>query len=640
MSEYKITFYKGGRKAPAPFKNIALIGSVEEIDLFFTSSPVIGASYVMNCAHRIDPAGLFMCDLDIATAYGFNYAIVENTGEIPYFCYVKNPVYKNNKTLLSLEVDVLNTFFRRDSLEDYVGATSRCRLLAKHRSVAEKTFSRNVLPDKKDKSRVLRSLLYSDDQTDSNKTRYAIVISKSPLTDKLYGMFRATAEGVEGNPLFIKITDTQYVPGQDLATVVVPTISNGLNTGVYCYVVPFSTVTGTSSANWIDNRYYNYNEDVNPGVYKAASGLSLLSQLIEDPNVIDIYVVNKVNDDISIGPGAEPAGGKVGIGVSNAPHGLGKGVPLYYAVGSGYTISYGACMYISDTKYLEDTVFDTDVESVIGQTYGYNLDGARHCLKNVGCVQLVLNDSYAIDARYLNVKEDGKTELLIKRKKVVDGGSLKEIYCIYRYKNYPGAYDTKSAHVDEDLARLVLKTDAWQNYAVNNKVQLRSGFIVQTALSAVGSLISGNYMGAALGAAGSIASEFINRANLKAIPDEIRNNGSALFQFALNECRPVIKVYTYTDDVENEIVNDYKLNGEDYDVPQTVTLAEAMTRPTAYYFALKCEIIDPITNAPPEYADQLNDILFNGIRVYVLANMNAYSDDLTSWSKDKNFEEV
>ena len=108
----------------------------------------------------------------------------------------------------------------------------------------------------------------------------------------------------------------------------------------------------------------------------------------------------------------------------------------------------------------------------------------------------------------------------------------------------------------------------------------------------------------------------------------------------MNECRPVIKVYTYTDDVEAEIVNDYKLNGENYDVPQTVTLAEAMTRPTAYYFALKCEIIDPITNAPPEYADQLNDILLNGIRVYVLANMDAYSDDLTSWSKDKNFEEV
>lgn len=640
MSDYKITFYKGGGKAPAPFKNIALIGSVEEIDLFFTSPPTIGASYVMNCAYRIDPAGLFMCDLDIATAYGFNYAIVENAGEIPYFCYVKNPVYKNNKTLLSLEVDVLNTFFRRDSLEDYVGAKQRCRLLAKHRPVAEKTFSRNVLPDKKDKSRVLRSLMYSDDLTDANKTRYAIVIAKSVLSDRLYAMFRGTAEGSVGEPVFIKVTHPTYPTFAgpfDLVTLLTPTLSNGLNTGIYCYVVPFSSVLDPPS--WYGDRCYNYNENVN-ATYKAASGLTVLSQLIDDPNVIDIYVVNKVNDDISIGSGAVPEGGRVGIGVLNAPHGLGKGVPLYYAVGSGDDISYGACICISDTKYLEDTVFNTDVESVIGQTYGYNLDGARQCLKNVGCVQLVLNDSYAIDARYLSVKEDGKTELFIKRKKVIDGGSLKEIYCIYRYKNYPGAYDTKSAHVDEDLARLVLKNDTWKNYAINNKVQLRSGFIIQTALSTVGSLIGGNYTGAALGAAGNIASEFINRANLKAIPDEIRNNGSALFQFALNECRPVIKVYTYTDDVENEIVNDYKLNGEDYDVPQTVTLAEAMTRPTAYYFALKCKIIDPITNAPPEYADQLNDILLNGIRVYVLANMNAYSDDLTSWSKDKNFEEV
>ena len=636
MSDYKITFYKGGRKAPAPFKNIALIGSVEEIDLFFTSPPAIGRSYAMNCAHRIDPAGLFMCDLDIATAYGFNYAIVENAGEIPYFCYVKNPVYKNNKTLLSLEVDVLNTFFRRDSLDAYVGATSRCRLLAKHRPVTDTAFSRNILSNKKDKSMVMRSIQYSDDISDSSHTRYAIVITTEPLTDKLFAMLISP----EKNPVFVNVVDPVYIKDypDDAGAALLPTTDHGVNTGVYVYAVPFSALD--SNLLDVNQRCYNFGEDINPGEYNAASGFSIISQLITNPKVIDIYIVNKLNDDVTVSAGAMPSEGRIGKALNNMPHGTGGGAKLYYEInGTDEVKRYGVCSYIGATKYLEDTVFNTDVEAIINKTYGYNLAGVRTCLKNAGCLQLVLNDSYPIDPRYLRIKEDGKTELLIKRKKVIDGASLKEIYCIYRYKNYPEAYDTKSAHVDEDLARLVLKNDAWQNYAINNKVQLRSGFIVQTALSTAGSLI-GNYTGAALGAAGNIASEFINRANLKAIPDEIRNNGSALFQFALNECRPVIKVYTYTDDVEAEIVNDYKLNGENYDVPQTVTLAEAMTRPTAYYFALKCEIIDPITNAPPEYADQLNDILLNGIRVYVLANMDAYSDDLTSWSKDKNFEEV
>lgn len=632
MSDYRITFYKGTGKVPAPFKNILLVGSVEQIDNYFTTPPVIGSSYQMSSTHRIAPDGLFMSDLDIRQMYGFTYAIVENIGEIPYFCYVKNPTYKNASTLVTLEIDVVNTFFRRDAISDYDGVQTRCRVLAKHRSIYDTAFSQNVPADKKDKSRVLRALKYSDNISDTNKTRYAIVIAKVPLTDKLYGMFAGTSN----MPTFINVLAPGYTPAEDLATLLTPTMSNGVNTGVYAYVVPFSTTISTAAANWYNTKCYNYNEPFKALEYKGASGLLVLSSLLEDPNVVDIYVTNKVNDDIAITSGLPPADGKVGIGVANAPDGIGKGVPLYIEVGKDADIGYGACMFISDTKYLEDTVFDTTVEDILSPV-DYTFDGARNVLKNAGNVQLMLNDNYAIDPRYLAAKGD-KTELYIKRKKVIDGASLKEIYFVYRYKSYVAPYDTKSAHVDDDLARLVLKTDAWQSYAVNNKVQLRSGFIVQTALSAAGSIMSGNYGGAALGTAGTVANEFINRANLKAVPDEIRNNGSALFQFALTECRPVIKVYTYTDDVEAEAITEYKLTGEAYDVPVMQTLSDVMKLPTRYCFYVKFDAVDPITEAPPEYAEQLLDVLRSGIRVYVVGNMPVNSN-LTAWVNDNNYLE-
>lgn len=565
-----------------------LSGTVEEVKNFLEPALVLVANYEHFRLVGFDVS--VRVNLAYENAIKLAYAIIENPTNT-LFCFVTQNNYVNMTTVnISLRIDAVNTYMRD------VVAHDVSQLISVKQSHKIEGINESVADGVDSASMVLYKTLSPTYDTD---VMYALIVAKDKITIDQVGW--------DGNDL---------------------TKCKGLLSGVTVYVLPFARSASNKNV-YIGAEWDQKDEEGNIVPWEAKDPREILDDLLTEPNVVDIYITDHVTNTWTweLAKNQPSNGFRAYILKGNS---LNSVVPLPTSFSNTF---YANVFGVREMSYLNDKVFDVSVYDIVGDTSQSN-----EYLLNPAYINITLNDKHAIDFRYLAL---GNIE--ITRKYAFDGASLKEIYMIAGYKNGDlsvsdiGAQDTKNAFINDDKAHLVLKNDAWKSYAVNNKVNLRTGLLVNTASSVAGNLIAGNYASAAIGGITSIAKEFINRANIKATPDDIRDNGSAVFDFILTGSMPKLKVYRYSSEVLTSIKNTYLKDGYRHLNPVTTSLEEVINNKNKYHFYAEFDGLE--TSAVPKlYGDELRRLCSEGIHFWKTPALITDNKKLYNYSDTSNFE--
>lgn len=434
---------------------------------------------------------------------GVNYIMYKNVSKWYYAFITKKEYINNNTTLLNIKIDIMQTYqFNYTVEESFVDREHQDRYNSSLAPIYNLETENLEIGDEYnvDSTTVINNGLLNHHTSGLGSIEFFYLVTSTEPLGKLMSAYNNGT-----SPTFTTVDDIIKTQFQSSVDGAVP-----IEDGVYCYLIPSS--------------YETIYKDADTAVGLSVSSLSYLDAvagITEDSRVISIRAIPYINkkscyyDDnnklILSNSGADRFGtwqfceyDPTGSNPS------GCRIIRLFSVRNGIS--------------LNETITDT-LPSMSGVTINSDADYNRES-------KLLTNPYSYFRVNFLNEYK------IYKRENFTSTISFEGISSMGNNGSniiYPLNYNGKTKNFGEMLQPknnmdISLRTDAWQNYQLNNKASMNGALIVSgiQTLAGIGIGLATGGLGlavagsSALGFAGEIANNLMQRSDLQQKPDEIR----------------------------------------------------------------------------------------------------------------------
>lgn len=528
---------------------------------------------------------------NIDTLNSVNYLMYKNADKWYYGFVTKKEYVSDKVTRLIFKIDPLQTFMFDYSLEEsfidrehqdrfkdnkpvYNRVTENLEIGKNYRETSRQVLLDDFTPLDPDFFNV-PSIAY-----------WYLIFAKEPLGDLITGL------GSSGEITTRKDADPT-------------TLQNNLNTNMYIYLVPQLRISTL----------------IMPKGTKLYHDLRYSSELAENPLVLSIKKIYNKPSDITLS--------------------LETGTGHNLAIKLNSTNYHFARYKLTDNQYTQLIRIKKAPLNWVDINFNFDMPvkpTSYNVLKNIKCETKLFTQPYKNirlekNGVYHNYGYENFDDSINFKYYLSIGFQGNEIFVPVKYLGKD--IDREEALQNSSQNDLILRTDAWQNYELNNKASMNGGLIagaVQTAASiglgvatgGIGLAVAG---GQALSFAGQIAGEMLKREDIKNQPDEIKPNSmDTILNHLIENTTISCTIVELEISIQNAIFNyfyhyGYKCN--DFKKPNV--------RSRYYFNYIKTIGANIKSNIDADYKAEIASIFDKGITIW-------HYRDATTFKGVNNFE--
>ena len=528
---------------------------------------------------------------NIDTLNSVNYLMYKNADKWYYGFVTKKEYVSDKVTRLIFKIDPLQTFMFDYSLEEsFIDREHQDRF--KDNKPVYNRVTENLEIGKNYRETSRQVLL--DDFTPLDPDFYNVpsiaywylIFAKEPLGDLIRGL------GNSGEITTRKDVDPT-------------TLQNNLNTNMYIYLVPQLRISTL----------------IMPNGTKLYQNLSYSSKLAENPLVLSIKKIYNKPSDITLS--------------------LETGTGRNLAIKLNSTNYYFARYKLTDNQYTQLIRIEKAPLNWVDINFNFDMPvkpSSYNVLKNIKCETKLFTQPYKNirlekNGVYHNYGYENFDDSINFKYYLSIGFQGNEIFAPVKYLGKD--IDREEALQNSSQNDLILRTDAWQNYELNNKaslngslilggLQLAGGIGLGLATGGIGLAVAG---GQALSFAGQIAGEMLKREDIKNQPDEIKPNSmDTILNHLIENTTISCTIVELETSIQNAIFNyfyhyGYKCN--DFKKPNV--------RSRYYFNYIKTIGANIKTNIDADYKAEIARIFDNGLTIW-------HYRDATTFKGVNNFE--